>query len=88
MNTNECKICHGLGRVDAVYAPCPDCEPANDSRPAPCSRCFDLQEAIKLAVKKFEEVRWGWDGDCGSGRILDELEEILTENDQADTRHE
>ena len=28
MSTNECKTCHGLGRVDAVYAPCPDCEPA------------------------------------------------------------
>lgn len=53
MSTNECKTCHGLGRVDAVYAPCPDCEPANDSRSSACSpNKEDCWDALGMALRQ------------------------------------
>ena len=56
------------------------------------SRCWsrDLEElqrlraAIRTAVNDFENVSWGWDGDCGSGRIIEKLEDAISlENSQA-----
>ena len=64
--------------------PYPQCEGSGAS---PCSRRPDLNKevealrnAIRLASAKFDAVDWGWDGDCGSGRIIEELENILPEN--------
>jgi hypothetical protein len=37
-----------------------------------------LRAAIETAVKDFESVSWGWDGDCGSGRIISTLEDALS----------
>lgn len=43
-----------------------------------------LRTAIQTAVNDFENVNWGWDGDCGSGRIIEKLEEETSlENNQA-----
>ena len=36
------------------------------------------KEAIQKAVDEFEEVEWGWDGDCGTKLIFGRLEEVLT----------
>jgi len=39
------------------------------------------EQLIKLAVKKFiekfDEIRWGWDGDCGSQVLVNDLEETI-----------
>ena len=39
-----------------------------------------LRNAIRLVSEKFDAIKWGWDGDCGSRQIIEELEEILPEN--------
>ena len=41
------------------------------------SRIAELEEAIRKAAKEFQDMRWGYDGDCGSGSIIDELESAL-----------
>jgi len=41
------------------------------------TRIKELEEAIRKAAKEFQDMRWGYDGDCGSGFIIDELEEAL-----------
>ena len=33
--------------------------------------------AIRVAVAEFEQVNWGWDGDCGSRNIIARLEMSL-----------
>ena len=38
----------------------------------------ELREAIRTAINEFDAVKWGYDGDCGSGKILERLEEHLT----------
>ena len=40
-----------------------------------------LKSGIKAFVKAFRLTDWGWDGDCGTGSLVDELEECLNEND-------
>lgn len=35
-----------------------------------------LQE-IKRLIEKFNRIQWGHDGDCGSGWVVDEIEEIV-----------
>jgi len=37
-----------------------------------------LRSAIQVAVSEFENVRWGPDGDCGSGQIMEKLEEVIS----------
>ena len=34
-----------------------------------------LLAAITEAVARFDKLSWGWDGDCGTGNIMRELEE-------------
>jgi|DEB0MinimDraft_4_1074332.scaffolds.fasta_scaffold46108_2 hypothetical protein len=34
-----------------------------------------LRSVIQVAVSDFENIRWGADGDCGSGQIMEKLEE-------------
>lgn len=34
-----------------------------------------LRSVIQVAVSDFNNVRWGSDGDCGSGQIMEKLEE-------------
>lgn len=34
----------------------------------------ELVKLIGETVERFERVRWGWDGDCGSQSIIDSLE--------------
>jgi len=36
-----------------------------------------LREAVKAACADFECVSWGHDGDCGSGKIMEKLEETI-----------
>ena len=36
-----------------------------------------LRKAIETAVKEFESINWGWDGDCGSGEIISILEDAI-----------
>ena len=37
--------------------------------------------ALKLKIKdfciEFDKTSWGWDGDCGTQRLVDELEETV-----------
>lgn len=46
--------------------------------------------AITEAVARFDKLSWGWDGDCGTGDIMRELEEardkVCTLNPTADPR--
>jgi len=37
-----------------------------------------LRSEIQVAVSEFENVRWGSDGDCGSGQIMERLEEVIS----------
>ena len=32
--------------------------------------------AITDAVERFDKICWGWDGDCGAGNIMRDLEEV------------
>ena len=34
-----------------------------------------LFEAVTDAIERFDRISWGWDGDCGSGNIMQDLEE-------------
>jgi hypothetical protein len=38
-----------------------------------------LRNAIKTSVKEFEEISWGWDGDCGIGPIIERLEDSISQ---------
>ncbi len=38
-----------------------------------------LRSAIKIACQEHRNVGWGWDGDCGSDRIMEILEDELEE---------
>ena len=40
-------------------------------------RIAQLEAAIRETVSRHWSVLWGWDGDCGSDRIIDDLEEVL-----------
>ena len=47
-------------------------------------RCRQLERernilfaAITKAVARFDKLSLGWDGDCGTGNIMRELEEVL-----------
>jgi hypothetical protein len=39
--------------------------------------------AIRREIEAFRSVAWGWDGDCGTDRIIDRIEE---ECDRLDAR--
>ena len=49
-----------------------------------------LFAAITKAVARFDKLSWGWDGDCGTGNIMRELEEardkVCTLNPGIDAR--
>ena len=36
-----------------------------------------LAVKVREHVEKHNNVRWGWDGDCASGLLVDDLEEFL-----------
>lgn len=36
-----------------------------------------LRNAIRSFVTDFEQMQWGWDGDCGSGRLVEVLFDSL-----------
>lgn len=36
-----------------------------------------LRNAIRSFVTAFDQVQWGWDGDCGSGNLVEVLFESL-----------
>jgi hypothetical protein len=44
-------------------------------------RIKQLEDAIKTCVSKFNCIRLGYDGDCGSQNIIDDLEDELEQND-------
>lgn len=40
----------------------------------------DIQiQKIREQIQKFYDIRWGWDGDCGSKDIIENIEEIIDE---------
>lgn len=44
----------------------------------------DREQIIKAvidAVQQFDQIEWGWDGDCGSAAIIDRLVEQVIEED-------
>jgi hypothetical protein len=50
-----CETCYGLGRVDAVYAPCPDCElTAARAELSEKEDCIDnwMKEAMKFKEQR------------------------------------
>lgn len=62
----------------------PKTEDIKSGEPIECHGCLYkqgeikvLKGAIKKASKDFNGMRWGYDGDCGSNFIIDELEEAL-----------
>ena len=32
--------------------------------------------AVTDAIERFDKICWGWDGDCGAGNIMRDLEEV------------
>ena len=44
-------------------------------------RIAQLEAAINEAVDRYGSISWGWDGDCGSERIIDDLEEVLNQTE-------
>ncbi len=36
--------------------------------------------AIRAASSRFDNISWGWDGDCGTQDIISTLEDFLPEN--------
>ena len=38
-----------------------------------------LAAKVREHIEKHNNVRWGWDGDCASGLLVDDLEEFLDE---------
>ena len=44
-------------------------------------RIAQLEAAINEAVDRYGSISWGWDGDCGSERIIDDLEEALNQTE-------
>ena len=42
-------------------------------------RIAQLEAAIRETVSRYRSVPWGWDGDCGSDYIIEDLEEVLNE---------
>ena len=37
-----------------------------------------LKNKVEEAVKNFDDIGWGYDGDCGSQRIIDDLDEFIS----------
>lgn len=37
-----------------------------------------LSTAIETAIARFDDITWGWDGNCGAGNIMNDLEGALT----------
>lgn len=35
-----------------------------------------LYLAVTDVIERFDKIRWGWDGDCGAGIIMRDLEEV------------
>lgn len=35
-----------------------------------------LYLAVTDAIRRFDKISWGWDGDCGAGNIMRDLEEV------------
>jgi len=40
----------------------------------------ELESAIRSVQTDFERIQWGWDGDCGSSRLAEDLFESLTKS--------
>jgi hypothetical protein len=43
-------------------------------------RVVELENAIRMTIARFDQVKWGDDGDCGSAVIVGLLEWALPEN--------
>jgi len=43
-------------------------------------RVGELEGAIRMTIARFDQVKWGDDGDCGSAVIVGLLEWVLPEN--------
>lgn len=38
----------------------------------------DIKKIVAKFIEDFDNIRWGWDGDCGSSRLVERLgEEVL-----------
>ena len=46
-------------------------------------RVAELENAIRMTIARFDQVKWGDDGDCGSAVIVGLLEWALPENKEA-----
>jgi hypothetical protein len=42
----------------------------------------ELESAIRSFQTDFERIQWGWDGDCGSSRLAEDLFDSLTKSKQ------
>lgn len=40
-------------------------------------RIQELESAIRDFLFEYEKIRWGYDGDCGSARLVSILEDVV-----------
>jgi hypothetical protein len=60
MEKEECKTCNELGRLDAVYVPCPECHPSADAVAATCS-AFERAAQICRYYLKHQNFPSRWE---------------------------
>jgi hypothetical protein len=53
-----------------------------DQRDRLCVINAELESAIRSFQTDFERIQWGWDGDCGSSRLVEDLVDALTRSKQ------
>lgn len=46
-----------------------------------------ITNAVRDFIKKFDEIRWGYDGDCGSEDLVRDLENFLDEQSETPMKY-